>query len=115
MLEGLIDRESASAPRRRAVSSEVPVPRTWEEGRPDSLRAKWVRMSTGLATKMRIVCGERGDMEVKIEERMWRLRLRRERRDSPVCCQYRGNGAVYVRVNEPGFCFAPAVMTTMSA
>jgi hypothetical protein len=27
-------------------------------------------------------------MEVKIEERMWRLRLRRERRDSPVHCQY---------------------------
>lgn len=40
-------------------------------------------MSTGLATRRRMVVGEMGCIEEKIEERMWRLRLRRERRDSP--------------------------------
>jgi hypothetical protein len=47
-------------------------------------------MSTGLATRRRMVWGEMGDMELKIEDRMCRLRLSRERRDSPGECQFDG-------------------------
>jgi hypothetical protein len=97
ILFGATSAFSARTPLNRAESRLVPVPKTWFSGSPLSFLAKYVRISTGLATSRRIVCGLMGAMALKMLSRMCRLRLSSDRRDSP------------------GFCFAPAVMTTMSA
>lgn len=69
--------------RRRAESRLMLVLRICDLGRHSSLRAKKVRISTGLATSRRIIVREMDCIEAKIDERMWRLRLRRESPDSP--------------------------------
>jgi hypothetical protein len=97
MLFGATSAFSANTPLNLAESKLVPVPNTWFSGNPDNLLAKYVKMSTGFATSSKIVCGLIGAMAPKILSRICRFLESSDKRDSPV------------------FCFAPAVMTTMSA
>ncbi len=83
--------------RKRAESSDVPEPITRSLGKPDNFHVAYVKISTGLAATKKIPLKPDSTIGSTIVFKILRFLLTKSKRVSP------------------GFCGAPAVITTTSA
>ena len=74
---------SAIATRRRAVSKDVPEPKTRSVGKPENFHVAYVKMSTGLAATKKIPLKPESTTGLTIDDKMRKFLLTRSRRVSP--------------------------------